>query len=230
MSPAFWICSVLLILSPLLVATPAEAKDGLTLRVNDVKGMPGEVVAVEVRTYAPRGVGQGQICLRAADMPSTSSSASHGPGAEGEAALLGEGTEGLQGHRAESAATRELVASSALRTLAREATDDPKRPLRSLEGVAVLSALGDAVSGSSFDAGTQVADVGFRSPSASINEADGPLAIFYFRLDDDLKPDQEFLLAIDPGGTYIVDALGNHVPLELKPGRLRIAEPSTCSP
>lgn len=229
-SAPLWIFAALLVLTPLLGATPAEAGDGLTLRVNDVVGMPGEVIAVEVRTYAPRGVGQGQICLRATDMLGSGTSSSLGPGVGGEHAPLGDGSGLRPGERAHPGVIRELVASSGLRTLAREATD-ASRPLRSLEGVAVLSGLGDAVSDSSFDAGTQTADLGFRSPSASINEADGPLAVLYFRLDDDLKPDQEFLLEIDPGETFIVDALGNHVPLELKPGRLRIKEAdSDCKP
>jgi len=225
-----WIFTALLVLTPLLGATPAEAGDGLTLRVDDVDGTPGEVIAVEVRTYAPRGVGQGQICLRATDMLSPNTSGILGAGTGEDAALLGDGSAIRPGERAHPGVIRELVASSGLRSLTREATDAP-RPLRSLEGVAVLSALGDAASDSFFDAGTQTADLGFRSPSASINEADGPLAVFYFRLDDDLKPDQEFLLAIDPKDTYIVDALGNQVPLELRGGRLRIREPdSDCKP
>ena len=228
-STPYLILAALLVLIPLLVAAPAKAGDELTLRVNDAEGMPGEVIAIEVRTYAPRGVGQGQICLQASDTLSTKSSGSLAPGADGEPAILEEGTEARRGGQIEQGgATRELVASSALRTLAREATA-ATRPLRSLEGVAVLSALGDAVSSSAFDAGTQTADVAFHSPSATINEADGPLAIFYVRLDDDLEPDQEFSLTINAGATYIVDAFGNQVPLELKPGRLRIEESKTCN-
>lgn len=229
-SAPLWIFAALVVLTPLLGATPAEAGDGLTLRVNDVDGTPGEVIAVEVRTYAPRGVGQGQICLRATDLLGSGTSSSLGPRVGGERAPLGDGSEIRRGELPDRGASRELVASSGLRSLTREATDAP-RPLRSLEGVAVLSALGDAVSESFFDTGSQTADLGFRSPSASINEADGPLAVFYFRLDDDLKPDQEFLLVIDPKDTYIVDALGNPVPLELKPGRLRIKQRSDfCNP
>lgn len=223
-STPYLMLTALLVLIPLLAAAPAEAGDELTLRVNDAEGMPGELIAVEVRTYAPRGVGQGQICLRASGIL-TSSSGSLAPGAGGKPAILDEGTGDRRGEP--GGATRNLVAASALRTLAEEATS-AARPLHSLEGVAVLSALGDAVSSSSFDTGTQTADVDFHSPSATINEADGPLAIFYFRLDDDLKSDQEFLLEIDPGATYIVDAFGNQVRLELKPGRLRIEEPKAC--
>lgn len=45
----------------------AKADDELTLRVNDVRGGPSEIVSVVVRSYAPRSVEQGQICLTAAD-------------------------------------------------------------------------------------------------------------------------------------------------------------------
>jgi hypothetical protein len=48
----------------LAVALPAAA-GALTLRVNDSRGEPGGLVAVVLRTYAPRPIGQGQICFRA---------------------------------------------------------------------------------------------------------------------------------------------------------------------
>lgn len=43
----------------------AEAAEKLTLRVNDARGGPGDLVAVVVRTYASRPIGQGQICIGA---------------------------------------------------------------------------------------------------------------------------------------------------------------------
>lgn len=47
--------------------TPREAvaEDKLTLRVNDARGGPGDLVAVVVRTYASRPIAQGQICIGA---------------------------------------------------------------------------------------------------------------------------------------------------------------------
>jgi hypothetical protein len=48
-----------------LASRPAEAADKLTLRVNDARGGPGDLVAVVVRTYASRPIGQGQICIGA---------------------------------------------------------------------------------------------------------------------------------------------------------------------
>lgn len=50
-----------------LVTAPAPARaanpEPLTLRVNDGTAVPGGVLAVVLRTYSPRGVGQGQICF-----------------------------------------------------------------------------------------------------------------------------------------------------------------------
>lgn len=43
--------------------------DSLTLRVNDAIGVPGGVVAVVLRTYAPRPVRQGQISIRVVRRP-----------------------------------------------------------------------------------------------------------------------------------------------------------------
>lgn len=49
----------------LLSVAPQEAaaSDELTLRINDARGGPGDLVAVVVRTYASRPIGQGQICI-----------------------------------------------------------------------------------------------------------------------------------------------------------------------
>ena len=48
-----------------LPAVPALAlPEPLTLRVEDGEAVPGEVLAVVVRTYSPRGLSSGQICFR----------------------------------------------------------------------------------------------------------------------------------------------------------------------
>ena len=55
----------------LAAANPTVAQvEPLTLRLSDTEVRPGEVAAVVVRTYEPRGVGQGQLCLRAIEPPS----------------------------------------------------------------------------------------------------------------------------------------------------------------
>lgn len=65
--PSFTFRSALSLAALLLVTSPTAlvAKETVTLRVNDTEAAPGEVAFVVVRTYAPRTVGQGQICLRA---------------------------------------------------------------------------------------------------------------------------------------------------------------------
>ncbi len=54
-------------------SAPARAGDEMTLRINDAIAVPGERMAVVLRTYASRGVGRGQICLLAQN-------AARGPG------------------------------------------------------------------------------------------------------------------------------------------------------
>jgi len=49
----------------LLDGTSRAQDDELRLRVNDATGVPGGLVAIVVRTYAPRGIRQGQMCFRA---------------------------------------------------------------------------------------------------------------------------------------------------------------------
>lgn len=168
-----------LLLTALLGGTPgAEAKDELRLRVNDLAGRPGALVAVVVRTYAPRGVGQGQICLRA-----TGADALHL-----DTARLGELTS----------------------------------PLATLEGVRVLAAQEDVTAAARFDATRQLAVVEFASPSATINAEDGPLVVFYLRLDEALAADRESSLAVDLDETFLIGAQGEPIAVEPVSGRLRV--------
>ncbi len=46
-------------------ALAAAASEPLSIRVNDADARPGELAVVVLRTYAPRPVAQGQLCLRA---------------------------------------------------------------------------------------------------------------------------------------------------------------------
>ena len=214
----------LLLSVPLFVANASSgwAKDELTLRVNDAKAAPGELVAVEVRTYAPRGVGQGQICLRASNNLDSSGSGSSAPAPQ--AVTLAPVAEDARLRSRSGASGGDAVRMGSVAARSSWSEPGPEHPFVALEGVTVLSALGDAVFSQWFDEGTQIAVVDFASPSATINEADGPLAIFYFRLDPDLREDQEFELVLDPGVTFIVDDSGEQVPLRLRSGRLRIEE------
>lgn len=69
-----------------LASQPAAAADKLTLRVNDARGGPGDLVAVVVRTYASRPIGQGQICIGARRAGRTRAASTVGSVAEPAAA------------------------------------------------------------------------------------------------------------------------------------------------
>ena len=180
------------LVAAVITASPeavASADDHLTLRVNDTKAEPGGIAEVVVRTYSPRGLEQGEICL------------SVGGGSD-NATMVG----ALLGHKvADKAADKALSG-----------------PLVTLEAVAVFSSAGDAVSDAVFDAAGQTAMLRFSSPTATVNQGDGPLAIFYFRLSDRLEDGQRFYVNIDYGGTYVIDADGVVVEIEPKGGRLEV--------
>ncbi len=54
-----------LLLAALLCAGAVSAGDDLTLRAHDAIAEPGGLAAIVLRTYAPRPIGVGQVCLRA---------------------------------------------------------------------------------------------------------------------------------------------------------------------
>ena len=66
----------------------------------------------------------------------------------------------------------------------------------------------------------------FLSDTASINETDGPLAALYFRLSDSVVPGQEFILSIDPADSFLYDADGLPIPIEVRSGELEIRGPN----
>ncbi len=183
--PAFSKCRTALAVAVLtlsaLAPQQAEAAEKLTLRVNDARGGPGDLVSVVVRTYASRPIAQGQICIgarRAGRARSTANS------------VVGEAATGS--------------------------------PFASLERVEVFSARQDATFQVSFDG--QDADVTFRSPTASINAVDGPLAVFHFRLSNSVKEGEVYDLALDIADTFIVAGSGQRLEIESKPGELEIRE------
>lgn len=98
-------------------------------------------------------------------------------------------------------------------------------PFAQLERVIVYSPTGDVISQSSFAAPTQSAEVEFSSLSAGINSVDGPMVAFFFRLDSALLPGETFVLDLDPDQTFLLDALGQPVPIRIRPGELTIHAP-----
>lgn len=94
-----------------------------------------------------------------------------------------------------------------------------------LKRVKVESTRSDAVASAEIAGADEIA-ITFFSPSASINEEKGPLAIIAFRLDPSLPPGYETLVTVDLAGTTILDAAGMDVPTAPTPGRLRIRQPN----
>lgn len=164
-----------------LIPEPASASDRLTLRVNDARGGPGDLVAVVVRTYASRPIGQGQLCIGA--------------------------------RRTTRAASTALLSEAAASTDA---------PFVKLERAEVFSAKGDARFSVSFD--EQEATLKFNSPTGSINAADGPLAVLYFRLSNAVTDGQVFEISVDVSESTLFDGSGQRIEIESKPGRLEIRD------
>ncbi len=156
----------------------AEAKDTLTLRVNDAIAEPGGIAAVVVRTYASRPAGQGQICII---------SKSGGGGAQ-------------------------------------------SGPFASLIGYQVFSKKKDAVSAAAMETagGEQVILIEFSSESRTINRKDGPLAVLYFRLRDDLQPGQTFPIEVDIADTELIGRSGDPISLEPRGGELLVRSPASA--
>lgn len=92
----------------------------------------------------------------------------------------------------------------------------PVRPIATLVSATVYSTRRDSVSQASLS-GTpenQSVKVKFNSRSATVNASDGPLAVFFLRLDPSVAPGQEYLLEVDPGVTSLTDEAGRPITLE----------------
>ncbi|HEX3126918.1 MAG TPA: hypothetical protein VH394_06285 [Thermoanaerobaculia bacterium] len=174
-SRGFLAAAVLSLLS--LIPDSASAAKSLTLRVNDARGGPGDLVAVVVRTYASRPIGQGQLCIGARKRPPRG-------------------------------------ASTAL--LATEA------PFVKLERAEVFSARGDARFSVTFD--EQEATLRFNSPTGSINAADGPLAVLYFRLSNQVVDRDVYEISVDVAESTLFDGSGQRIEIDSKPGQLEIRD------
>ena len=159
----------------------------LALRVNPAIGAPGGLVAMVLRTYAPRPIRQGQVSIRVV---------AHPPAAAVHAGVT------------------------------RKSLIQPVRPLTLLKTV-VYSPLSDAVARGTLNGlpDSQVAQVSFQSASASINSADGPLAVFWFRLDPSVAPGDVFDLSLDLTQTKLTDAAGKPITLALRSNTLTVRAP-----
>lgn len=155
-------------------ANPVTAAEPLTLRVQDAIATPGGIVAVVLRTYASRPIGQGQLCLVATPIESPT-----------------------------------------------PPPTDP-RPLGSYLGSVVFSDFGDAQVGLVAEVSTdpQMIVVQFSSQSGTVNMSDGPLAAFFFRLDESVPPGSTFRLVVDTPNSLLLDPNGNTILIEPREGEL----------
>jgi len=108
-----------------------------------------------------------------------------------------------------------------------EALRQPVRPLTFLSAV-VFSTRGDSATQASPTAAadSQGVDVRFSSASATVNAADGPLAVLRFRLDPAVAPGQRYTIAIDPSLTALVDGGGRAIDIQPINAVLTVRAPS----
>jgi hypothetical protein len=108
-----------------------------------------------------------------------------------------------------------------------DALTQPVRPL-TLLSVVVYSPQNDALTQGLLNAlpDSQLAKVTFQSPSASVNSADGPLAVFRFHLDPSVQPGDVFDLSLDALQTSLADAAGRPITLAPRSDTLTVRAPS----
>jgi hypothetical protein len=97
-----------------------------------------------------------------------------------------------------------------------------------IEGVTVFAKKKDGLSVASLETadGGQTIVVEFSSASNSINKSDGPLAVIYFRVSQDVSPGDEYRIEIDSANTLVLDDTGTTIRLAPRAGRLRIRHPT----
>ncbi len=90
------------------------------------------------------------------------------------------------------------------------------RPIATLVSATVYSTRRDSVSQASLTGApeSQAVKVNFSSRSATVNAADGPLAVFLLRLDPSLTPGQTYQVEVDPAVTSLTDASGRAITLQ----------------
>src|SRR6476661_2576257 len=173
----------------------------LVLRVNPAIGAPGGLVAMVLRTYAPRSIKQGQVVLRVVRRPAPAVAQI------GRRPSPGSGT--------------------SQPGLTRKNLTEPVRPLTLVSAV-VYSPLNDATARAVLNGlpDSQVAQVNFQSPSSTINSVDGPLAVFWFRLDPSVAPGNLFDLSLDLTQTKLTDENGKPITITPRSNTLTVRGPA----
>ena len=191
---------MLLLAGAALAKTPVD--DGgvsgkpLVLRLNPAIGAPGGLVALVLRTYAPRPIKQGQVVVSVSYPPPAAATydprRGPGPGRPG-------------------APVKSLTQTAPL-TLVGVA-------VYSQLGDAVSKAV---YNGSAYGQTTQV---NFQSASGTINAADGPLAVFYYSLDPAVAPGTSYDLALDLSQTKLTDSTGKPITIDPRSNVLTVRAP-----
>jgi len=155
---------------------PVHAEHELVVRVNDATGVPGGMIAVTLRTYASRPIGQGQLCLETTPQPETPA---------------------------------------------------PDRPVATVQGSVVYSDVPDVSSAltSNLEQDPQSLLLQFSSASASVNASDGPLAVFFMQLTEQVLPGETYELILDLQNSSLTDENGVPVSIVPRNGRLTIRAP-----
>jgi hypothetical protein len=73
----------------------------------------------------------------------------------------------------------------------------------------------------------QTLDVDFSSLDGSINADDGVLAVLSFTLDPALAPGTTYDFQVDPAESFLRDPDGVPIPIEIRPGRVRVRSAAT---
>ncbi len=117
------------------------------------------------------------------------------------------------------------LASASFGLEVRDRNGFPATAFASLESATVFAGTaggsGDATIDAQFDPVTQRVDVTVASPTATLNELFGPLAVLHFTLAPGVQLGDRFEIPMDPD-TVVVDALAAPVTTLVSRGRLRI--------
>lgn len=104
--------------------------------------------------------------------------------------------------------------------------EEPEPPLLTLEAVEVFSTEDDVHVTVTEDTSVDppIILVGFDSPSATINDEDGPLAVLFFRISEDAPVDERIELDIDLEETQLTDPNGQPIEIRPRAGEIRVRE------
>ena len=122
---------------------------------------------------------------------------------------------------------RPAAAASTLSGPTVEALTEPAQPLTFLSAVVYSTRRDSAIQATPTGvAGSQAVNVQFSSPSATVNAADGPLAVLRFRLHPGVTPGREYTIEVDPSLTSLVDSGGQPISIEPINAVLTVRAPS----